>query len=389
MQRVWTNPSLQRSVITPKYIQSHLSEILRIKMTDTDFSTKEVIVFPDMEYNIVFHDATYGTIKSIKGLVTNVYDDQIKVKYIKNQDPICTKCHSNDKKKKSNKNQPPMPTCNCVLNPADISKYNGPEIFFIPVANILNIEYIVSKDEKEKNKNKDNGVKVMLLGISATFVKSIIVRLEFFDDAIENAVKYVDLQKDGIYDIAYESKDGTVYESRAKVVSIEEVRDDHCKQKNTIVHENVGFDNSVYFDCSCSYHTHTKEDFMKEPPVKRVKIVVDTSESFTGRFEYIMLDSIRDCTLVQDPNCNCIDQAKIDYVCRNCKDKSDSCDPATCEIFNKDNGCGNCANPHKFEYYYDGKFKATVDGENVSLYGNGKETKLDIDTLIKYYLGIG
>lgn len=277
-------------------VKSEINEYLKIVLGGTN--TKEILVFPDMEYKFSFYDATYGVQKIVTGLVMNVYEDQIKIKCVDTRkDTVdCSKCRNRNtcEKAKENRNLPPMPTCNCILNPPDTSKYDDPKIYFIPLANLMDVSYIQNAIPAKPPKPK-GGIKVVILGISATIVKAIIIQLEFFDDNSEEAVKYVELQKDGIYDIAYEVKN-TIYESRVKVVAIEECSD-RPHNHSGIVRENVGMHNSVYDEDCC----HDKTDFMKESPVRKVKITVDTSETFDGNLEVIMLDSIRDCTLVQEP----------------------------------------------------------------------------------------
>ena len=218
-----------------------------------------------------------------------------------------------------------MPTCNCILNPPLNTDYDEPLVYFIPIANIIDIKYIGTQND---NKNKREDVHVMLLGISATMVKAIVLRLEFFDDAINDAVKYVEMKAGNIYDIAYEDKDGTIYESRAKVIRIEEDPDgcECCKPGKGFVRENVGGNNIIYTSCC-----HHKNDFIQEPPVPLVKIIVDTSEDFSGRYETILLHEIRDCTLVSDESGNIPDiEPAVSDCCTNCAYKTDNCETNTC-----------------------------------------------------------
>ncbi len=248
-----------------------------------------------MEYKFNFLDSTYGIHKIITGLVTNVYKDQIKIKCfdLKKDMVDCNKCHNRNNCDKAGSHiLPPIPTCNCILNPPDISKYSEPKTYFIPIENIMDVSYIQSTNPDGAIKPK-KGTKVMLLGISATVVKAIIIKLEFFDDNSEEAVKYVEIEKDKVYDFVHKC-DGSILECRAKVVSIEECECNNTTISNSIVRENIGFDNSVY------RIPHNKDNFMKEPPVRKIKITVDISESFNGNFEVIELDSIIDCTLIED-----------------------------------------------------------------------------------------
>lgn len=235
-----------------------------------------------MEYKFSFYDGIYGLHKSVTGLVMNVYEDQIKIKCIDSKKDMA------DCDESKNHILPPMPTCNCVLNPPDMSKYDEPDIYFIPIKNIMDVSYITNAITKPKG-----GTRIMILGISATIIKAIVVKLEFFDDNCEESIKCVDLETDKVYDLIYEYN-GSVYENRVKIVGIEDCA---CitDNPNSIVRENIGFDNTVYLDIC-----HNKDDFMRGDPVRQVKITVDTSETFDGNLEVIMLDSIRDCTLVED-----------------------------------------------------------------------------------------
>lgn len=272
-------------------VKSEICEYLDLSIQGTN--NRNIKIFPGMEYKFSFYDDTYGIKKVVTGLVDKVYNDQVKIVCIDSKkDMVDCKYCRNIKCDKATKNHilPPMPTCNCVLNPPDTSKYDSPKIYFIPLSNLMDVTYILN--DKPVDKKPKGGAKIMILGISATILKAIVVRLEFFDDNFEEAVKLVELEKDKVYDIAYECR-GSIYESRAKIVAIEECNTP-VEDKNTPVHENIGMNNSVYNDCHC------KGDFMKEPPVRKIKITVDTSETFDGNLEVIMLDSIRDCVLVEE-----------------------------------------------------------------------------------------
>ena len=347
----------------------------------------DILIFENMEYQFMFYDANFGTLRSLIGLVTNVYEDQIKIKYVQNRNTDTLNCACCDKKnicKKSNDptNQPPMPTCNCILNPPDVSKYDEPQTYFIPIRNLVSVKYI--KSDQPPKPDKKEGVKVVLLGISATMVKSIIIRLDFFDDSIEDAVKYVEMQAGSIYDIAFEEK-GTTYESRVKVIKIEEITDGcPCQPDNSIVREYVGMDNSVYHVC-CK-----KDDFMQQPPVKRVRITVDTSEDFSGRYEAIMLDSIRDCTLVANPDGSepTIPDNPTTSCCDGCIYKTETCDHTTCGHYIPPKPSCDCSTSSTYSYDYGNATKAKVEGEKVTLSINGEKSEIDLNTLLKYYLGV-
>lgn len=133
MKRIWTNPSYERSFIQCANIESELLEFLKLKIT-RDGESKTIMIFPEMEYNFTFYDSVSGNIKKVIGLVTKVYDDQIKIKYIEDN-----KCNNS-----INDNTPPMPTCGCILNPPNIDKYYDPKTIFISIPNLINIDYIIN-----------------------------------------------------------------------------------------------------------------------------------------------------------------------------------------------------------------------------------------------------
>lgn len=385
MHQIWTNPSLQRSFIQTTANKSELLNYLKVSFINSlEQKCSDVLIFTNMEYDFVFYDANTGKKQSIRALVTDIYEDQIKIKYSpKAMQKKCLECEKYKTCENVNKsNIEPMPTCGCILNPPDVSVYDDVKIYFIPIMNLISVSYV--KTNTDNNINHEGEIRVMLLGISATIVKAIVVRLDFFDDSIEDAVKYVELEANNIYDITYESNDGSIYESRVKVIRIEEVKDECiCKPGSGFVREHVGMHNSVY--CICK---NDKSDFMSQPPVKKIRIVVDTSESFTGRYECIMLDTIRDCKLVgvddttEIPNVSC---------CDGCKYKTESCDIYTCGHYvHKDdtNKCMCNSELQKYTYTYDNCMKATVEGESVLLNIKGEEHSITLDSLLKYYLGV-
>lgn len=330
-----------------------------------------------MEYDFTFYDTTLMKLYSITGLVEDVYEDQIKIKYIQN---------INSSSSKSMSTTEGMPNCNCVLSTPDLSKYEGPATIFIPIANIVNIRYKWTKNNV--NIQDTTEVRVMLLGVSATAIKAIIIRMAFFEDCLEEAVKLVDLKAGNIYDLVYESRNGATYESRVKVMSIEDAADTTCKPGKGYVREHVGCGNSIYTDCSCS-----KDEFMTAPPVKKYKIVVDTSESFTGRYETIMLDAIRDCALVYDAYGDPSSDVNTDRdYCKHCSHKTHNCNPRHCGHFLPPPvkpGCDcESAMPKTYVYSYNNMCKAVVSGEKVCITAGGRTTEVDLESLVKYYLGV-
>ena len=236
----------------------------------------------------------------------------------------------------------------------------------------------------------------MLLGISATTVKAIIVRLEFFDDSMEEAIKYVDLAVGGIYNIAYECFDKTVYESIAKIVSIEEVPEQICQTGKGFVRENIGMNNAVYTRRDCC-HT-SKDDFMVAPPAKKIKLVVDTSEDFHGRYESIMLDAIRDVEMIQVPDQELpeVPNKEPNDSCEGCPHRTCDCCPDTCghtkPLPPKPHkpGHGGCNDTSYYTFAFRDGTKASVTGQDVEIVTpGGKLIEMSMKELFEFYLGIG
>lgn len=290
MNQIWTNPSALRSQVITTGIKSSLIECLKLSRVNPDTKQEaELIIFPNVEYKFTYFDDKSGEVCTAIGLVEKVYSDQIKIK----QSQIKTNskdnyerysCHRSDSHK------------NCVID-SNNPKYTGPTTLFIPIVNIASVSCICNITDKKDNKE---GLYIMLMGISATVVTAVIVRLAFFDDCRDEAIKYVNLEVGGVYDIAYEGNDGRIYENRAKVMQIEDNRNNfHSRPRRDYVREtrkeHIGFNNAIYID-----QTRNKDEFMTGVPVRDIEIIVDTSEFFTGCYESISLSAIRDVTLVEE-----------------------------------------------------------------------------------------
>ena len=365
----------QRSILLRTVSNTELIYCLKLIQKDRNTDVERTtLIFPQMEYDITFFDPTLSKMYCITALVDDVYEDQIKIKYLKDI------CH---KKDKDIANAYGMPNCSCVLNPPNLSKYEGPITLFIPITNIVNICYRFTHNDHYKPE-----VRVMLLGISATTIKAIIIRMAFFEDCLEEAVKLVDLKAGNIYDLTYESNDGAIYESRVKVINIEECDCTPCDPGKGFVREIVGSSNAVY---TVSKHLLSKDEFMSSPPVKKIRIIVDTSESFTGRYEAIMLDSIRDCTLVfesDDDSGSCTD----DDFCSCCEHKTDCCDIHHCGHYFPHIHHNHDHHMQTYVYKYDengSRYKAIIQGDKVSITANNNTTDINLEDLVKYYIGVG
>ena len=347
-----TNLSVSTSLIQTGISSASVQYFLNL-LIESDSGSRKVLVFPNAEYQFTFYDADSLSTVSATGLVLDVSESMIKIKVAPERISRYNRCKCSIKTCKRYNvcinggassiygAEPPMPTCNCILNPPDTdSKYADPTTYYIPIANLLNVKYIAGNNgpgpNKPNNSKKEDTV-VMILGITATTVKAIVVRLKLIDDSLEDAIKYVDLEVGGIYNIAYVVREGrgckpTIYESVAKIVSIEEVAENCVQRGKGFVRENVGIANTVYTSCDCSTD---KDAFMNGAPVKHIKLVVDTSEDFSGRYESIMLDAIRDCTLIQSADGELADiipdeDTTDTSCCINCPYKTDNCDHHNC-----------------------------------------------------------
>jgi hypothetical protein len=227
-----------------------------------------------------------------------------------------------------------------------------------------------NKDLKHKGETK-----VMILGISATTLKSIVIHLEFLDDSIDNAIKYVDLTANNVYDVAYFShKDNATYEIQGKLISIHEYEDKPCKPGKGFVRETICHNNNVTIG-----RPNKKKDFMDAQPVKKVKLVFDTSEDFSGKYETILLEDIRDCKFVSGESTS--EDSITSDSCNCCCHKTDSCTPDT---------CGHSIPHHtKHKYYKVGDYSVTVCGDNIKMTdSNNNSTDITMDELLSFYLGV-
>lgn len=323
-EKIYSNPSSQRSFEQLSIVNSELKNYLKLQVKEGIKQTRDIFIFPGLEYNFTFIDAGYGKTLKKKGLVTGIYRDQIVIKSISNK--------STERKKHQCKpieqNQ-----CNCVFNPPDTSDYDEPITYNIPLCNILMVEYVTKKQIRE-----EEDIKVMLLGITAETVKAIIIKLSFFDDCSQDAIKYIELKVGNTYDFTYEDRFGTIYDCRGKITMIEsdENKTQTCKPGKGFVREYIGCGENIYtYDHGHVHHHkhHEINDFMQQGPVSKVKIAIDTSEDYNGQYEYILLSQLRDCTLVSaseepeipsDKNCNCCKYCK---TCQCNKDKENPIDP--------------------------------------------------------------
>lgn len=414
-------------------VTSELGEYLKISFFNPSTNkTSSISVFSGLEYIIAYYDIGTNSTRQITGLVTKIYNDQIRIKvaptdnntkFICNKDN-CSSCSNYSACLEAGKfsnnttnDTTSLAACNCIFNPPNIDKYDEPKVIFVPVQNIIAINYVKGncRCNNGSNNNTNTGeenIRVMLLGITANIVKAIVIRLDFIEENLDEALKYVELHTGGIYDLTYVTRDDsclnggkcgyTTYQSRVKLMEIQEIDDESCpcNHKAGYVREHVGCCNAVYTSCH-----HDKDDFMKAEPVRKIRLIVDTSETFEGRYESIMLDCVRDCTEVDEMG-NPKPFIEYDDICKCCPHKCEGCNPESCGQHNtpgqggssdptiptpgSSSSCG-CGSTKTYEYSYtdaDNSYKASVTGESVVLTIKGTDTKLTLDELIKYYLGL-
>jgi len=383
---LWTNPSQERCTTVISNVTSELSNYARIKISslfNPGYDLREILVFPGMEYIIKYYDTKLGTVKNLVGLVEAIYGEGdriepcIQFKYREDNKSCTVECKSCVRACSNKSNPKSIPICNCVLNPPRSDKYESPITVYIPINNIIDIRFNRENMDPNDKPKHERGTRVMILGISATMVKAIVIHLEFFDDCLEDAVKYVDLAVGNIYDIAYLSKrDNTIYEVRGKLESIHEFIDEPGKNGKGFVRETVGCNNEIITSRT------SKKDFMEAHPVKKVKLIFDTSEDFSGHYTTIILDSIRDCKYVSGDASSETEGDIVENVCACCSHNSGTCKPETCGHFrpHKPKPEGKC--------YLLGDYKVSVNGDKVSV--NSKESKFDVDLgeVLKFYLGV-
>ena len=339
-----------------------------------------------MEYIIKFYDTGLGIVRNITGLVENIYNESsavepcIQIKYIENES--CTvECKSCTRSCVNKNNNKAIPICNCVLNPPSSTKYKSPINIYIPMVNILDIKFNRENMSPSKGLKHERGTKVMILGISATAIKAIVIHLEFFDDCLEKAVKYVDLAVDNVYDLSYLSKkSNSIFEIRGKLISIQECVGEPCKNGKGFVREIICPDNSIVSNCT----EGCKKDFMKAPPVKKIKLTFDTSEDFSGYYETITLDSIRDCELVSDDTTPDSDaNEEVSTVTCTCSNNN-ACTTPTCEYYKNSPCCSKSDNTS----YLIGDYKIIVDGDKIKVDNNGEKSDIDMSEVLKFYFGV-
>ena len=197
-----------------------------------------------------------------------------------------------------------MPRCTCVYGKqTGFNKYSECIRYTIPLANISDIIPIPPEcDVDPKDIKHRKGYKVMLLGLSATTLRAIVINLKLFADDSDDAIREIDLEIGKIYNILhYDHHAKALFEFTGKLVNIIETNnppiDDTIVRESSVCKKEIpGVGNSIY-----TSNEETKEDYLSSENIRNdIKLVFDTSETFNGVLESIMLSSIRDCEYVSD-----------------------------------------------------------------------------------------
>ena len=307
--------NLQR---TESSIVEHME--LSIYKTTCDNRTlkKTILIFTGYEYKVCYYDLETNCRKTITGLVEELNSQYITMKTLN------TSNSSTDEDADISVTRG-LPSCGCILNKPDESKYNIVTIVNIPISNITDAAYVQGGTNPVPKKPK-KGVKVVLLGISAEIVRAVVINLKMINDDCEcgEAVRDVNLKSGNIYTIAYfSSKDKALYEFDGKLVAIHETTTPPSTDSVVRQTEQCGLNNSIYnTKCVCDPSNSVVDDYLEAEGLENdIMLTFDISSDFSGEFQSIMLSWIRECKLIKenpddpsgpdDPDC---DNCRIDMV---------------------------------------------------------------------------
>lgn len=281
------------AVYSEGVIGTHMS--LNLFKTGEQTLQKSIIILPGYEYTINFYDSEASNRKTLTGLVMEVFGDDHTNQYILFK----------YKELNTNKKQELVGTCGCVINNPSGS-YDDYPVKSIPIQNIFDIQYGPDSPLQQPCGCEDTdescckgGWTTVLLGIDAEIVKAVTINVKLLDDQCDNAVKLLEMKKNGIYEIAY-CKPGTstVYEITGRLAKIEPLENKTVGTDTGIVHcnccekdENVGVAGSIYTSSGCSSDL---DSFLSDVgPWIDVKLMFDTSSLADGEYECIHLSWIR------------------------------------------------------------------------------------------------
>lgn len=274
-----------------------------------------VDVYPGKVYRVLFYDADSSKVLDVTGQITFIDSNALYLESIKAIDSESCLCESRE-------------YLNKVVTVYKVA---------IPVRNIYGI-YPITEEEAKKPpkppKPRERSVTIVgVLGISAEICRSVVVRVRVYDD--DRSPTYeavpVDMKVGNVYNITYFSrKDCSMYEVRGKLCDIEIMPKFEGDTKlngyvrDEMPTEVVGLGDTIY-DAD-HFHCLNKES----PEGERIRFKFDTSEYFTGYYDYVWLKDIRNIDLLEGEAEDPIEDGELVNNCPNAD---------TCPIIN---GCGEC-----------------------------------------------
>lgn len=256
--------------------------------------SREVDVYPNKIYEITHFSEAYKSYITVNALVKVIGEDSLKYLYYVDPTEDCSAWAGR------------------LCSQYKTLEMRAGEAFYTVISNIKE----VTKEDNNCNCHKPpkfpkEVTKVAILGISAETIRSIIVRLRFYDDPgdccdVVDAVP-VDMKVGNKYNVSYlDHRDHTIYEVLGKLVSINIKQNfgDEPLQHGFIrpeVHEcchnaveQIGLNNMTY--------CHNNDHFMSLPKdcPDDISFVFDTSSSGEATLDVVKLKDMRGCTLVED-----------------------------------------------------------------------------------------
>lgn len=212
--------------------------------------------------------------------------------------------------------------CKCETSKEE---YENTKKLNIISSNIIDIKLVSNIEcccDIKPDTNKNEEVKILLLGISATQLRFIIINMKFIDDQMDDAFKEINFKTGNRYKVVYNEKEsstdkcncGNIYELTGTLTSIQPITDCACRNpdtSNSIVRavtcnhpeEIVGLYNSIYPATDCSTD---KDKFLSGEPIKEDYYLTfdTTSMPMNSTSTTIKLSQIRDVDLLCENTCN-------------------------------------------------------------------------------------
>lgn len=275
---------------------STLNEYLELTFTNDDGTTSTTNVYACNNgklYKITFYSELKLTYITVIAKVTQVLDGFISITYFDGLDAegLCPCAHKN-----------------VLLN------YVSTVSVTIPVNYITSMEeYIFEEPEEPKEPVITEVTKVSILGISAEFIHSIVVRLRIFENGTDcdlvEAIP-VDMKVGSRYNVSFIDHDShAMYEIDGvlKAINIDQNFGDEDPNHGFVRHEckcnqhdMIGMNNVCYDPCDTE--KYDMEHFFSLPKScpESVSFVFDTSQLNESTFDTVLLSDIRGVTLVED-----------------------------------------------------------------------------------------